>query len=234
MRFAAAATIMFPLALAGGCGTSRVDETVTTTDLARRHKAVVLMKIGGADSTCTNASVLLGQRDGAVYKAVKKVDVVGLRVPKEPAVSEVELDEGEYHVVGYSCTNENGKQFAFSSNVEYEFRSSLASFSVARGEIVNVGWLRLEDERLRKHLLSRTLPMTISVTDWPLDELRRFEARRPLLFAAMATRLMEVRDGPTPEQQARECADLAGLRAKGKVEALPARCAVKGARKGAG
>lgn len=224
-RLAVAGVLGFAVALSACADTSRVTETVTNSELARSRTAVALVKIGSADPMCTRAAVLVGVRDGANFRAVKQIDVVGLRSPFAPAVSEVELAAGEYHVLGYSCATAAGKQFAFSSSVENTYRASLASFRLAEGEIVNVGYLQVHARPARRNVLSRTVPLNIAVTDWPMAEIERFRQQRPNLFAAMTVRLMTVTpNAPVREDVARECSELKALQAAGKVQELPARC----------
>jgi len=209
-----------------GCAsTSRVADNVTTGQLSQKNKSVALMKVGSVDPSCVTASVLLGRRDGAVFQPARQIDVAGLKAPVAPLVSEVELDPGEYHVIGYSCAAPNGKQVAVTSQVNGVYRSSLAHFQIGAGEILNVGYLQMHAGRVRRNLLSRSVPMRLSVTDWPLDEIERFRKQRPQLFDQMKVRLMTVPNGPSEEERQENCEELARLVAAGKVQTLPASCA---------
>ena len=204
--------------------TSRVGEDVTTATLSQSQKAVAVMRIGSASPTCLHAAVLLGQREGAGFRAKQVVSVADLRSVTESAVSEVELEPGEYHVVAYSCVQQKGPAVVGDKGASSQFyRSSLASFTVAPGEIVNVGYLHLEASHVGRNAFGRRIRTDVDITDWPLPELERYQARRPGLFAQMKTRLMTVTPkGPEPSDD--ECARLKALQADGKVQALPAKC----------
>jgi len=185
----------------------------------------VLMKIGSADGGCVRASVLLGQQEGNRFVAVRRLDVAGLWAPTVSTVSEMELDAGDYQVLGYSCATPSGKQFAFSSLVGFAYRGSLARFSVQAGEVVNVGYLHLDAGRVRRNVVSRSVPMTIAAQDWPFDEIERFRRDRPDLFAPMVTRLMVlIDDTPTEDDVRRMCEDVRALQAAGKVQEVPPIC----------
>ncbi len=209
-----------------GCAsTSRVADNVTTGQLSQKNKSVALMKVGSVDPSCVTASVLLGRRDGAVFQPARQIDVAGLKAPVAPLVSEVELDPGEYHVIGYSCAAPSGKKVAVTSQVNGVYRSSLAHFQIGAGEILNVGYLQMHAGRVRRNLLSHSVPMRLSVSDWPLDEIERFRKQRPQLFDQMKVRLMTVPNGPSEEERQENCEELARLVAAGKVQTLPASCA---------
>lgn len=214
--------------------TSRVSGDFDPVELRRENKAVVVMKIGSADPACTRAAVLLGWQDGEHFKAGRLVTIDRINDLKGPPISELVVDPGAYHVLGYWCATDNNKSFGFTSKVDRAdavYRSSLASFTVASGEVLNVGYLQLDAGRVRRNLLSHSVPMTVSVSDWPLGDLQRFERHRPEIYAAMTTRLMRVTpSAPSVEEQRRQCEDLGRRKVAGKVEALPAVCEVPVAR----
>ena len=216
---------MAALALPACMQTSRVGDDVTTAGLSQSQKAVAIMRIGSASPTCLHAAVLMGQKEGDGYRAKQVVSVANLRSVTESAVSEVELEPGEYHVVAYSCVQQNGPSVVGEKSSSAQiYRSSLASFTVAAGEIVNVGYLHLEASHVGRNAFGRPVRTDVDITDWPLPELERYKAKRPGIFAQMRTRLMSVtpKAGAGPSDD--DCTRLQALQSEGKVQALPARC----------
>ena len=53
-------------------------------------------------------AVLLGVRDGEGFRRHQGITVMNVRSLTEPAVAEVELDPGEYHVLAYRCQTAKG------------------------------------------------------------------------------------------------------------------------------
>lgn len=216
---------MAAAAVAGCMQTSRVGEDVTAAALSQSQKAVAVMRIGSASPTCLHAAVLLGQREGDGFRARQVVSVADLRSLTESAVSEVELEPGEYHVVAYSCVQQKGPAVVGEKGASAQFyRSSLASFTVAAGEIVNVGYLHLEASHVGRNAFGRRVRTEVDITDWPLPELERYKAKRPGLFAQMKTRLMTVTPKGNGGPSDGDCARLKALQAEGKVQTLPATC----------
>src|SRR4029079_17846405 len=97
------AAIAAGLLLAGCTQTSRVDDNLSTASLQQTRKAVAVMRVGAASPSCVNVAVLLGVREGEGYRRHQGITVVNVRSITEPAVAEVELDPGEYHVLAYRC-----------------------------------------------------------------------------------------------------------------------------------
>ena len=103
------------LAAAAGCmllaactQTSRVDDDLSTASLTQTKKAVAVMRVGAASPSCINVAVLLGVREGDGYRRHQGITVANVRSITEPAVAEIELDPGEYHVLAYRCQNAAG------------------------------------------------------------------------------------------------------------------------------
>jgi hypothetical protein len=181
----------------GACTqTSRVDEGISTASLSQTRRAVAVMRVGAASPTCVNVAVLLGVREGAGYRRHQGITVMNVRSLVEPAVAEVELET---------------------------YRTSMASFRLEPGEIVNVGYLHVDAWRHGLNMFGRRIATDIDVTDWPLAELDRYKAKRPELYAQMKTRLMTVTPGQGPPTR-EDCARLQALKAEGKVQTLPEEC----------
>jgi hypothetical protein len=219
------------LAAAAGCmllaactQTSRVDDDLSTASLTQTKKAVAVMRVGAASPSCINVAVLLGVREGDGYRRHQGITVANVRSITEPAVAEVELDPGEYHVLAYRCQSATGSVKTVDDNAGGQlYRTSYASFTLQAGEIVNVGYLHLHAWRHGNNTFGRPVEMDIEITDWPLAELDRFKTKRPHIYAQMTTRLMKVpRQSGEPGPQ--ECARLKALLAEGKVQQLPPAC----------
>src|ERR1700693_4881115 len=95
--------------LAAACAqTTRVDDGVSTASLTETKKAVAVMRVGAASPDCINVAVLLGVREGGGFRRQQGLTVMNVRSLTEPAVAEVELDPGEYHVLAYRCQTKKG------------------------------------------------------------------------------------------------------------------------------
>src|SRR5262245_23815702 len=179
-------------ALATGCasGTSRVGDDLTATSLSQAKKAVALIKLGAADPLCTVLAAGIGVREGESFKLLQTARIV--RKADETAVAELELGTGEYHVVSYACTRARGGAVLLAQPAGSGiYKRSYASFNIAPGEILNVGYLQLVPTGQTPVAANASiLHVRLAVTDWPLAELERFKKQRPGLYGQMKTRLM--------------------------------------------
>jgi hypothetical protein len=215
--------------LVAGCsGTSRVRDELTTNSLSEARNAVALIKLGAADPLCTTLAAGIGVREGQNFRLVQTARIV--RKADETAVAELELGTGEYHVVSYSCTRPRGGMVLLAHPAgQGLYKTSYASFQIAPGEILNVGYLQLLPVgSMQLSAFTLLLPVRIAVTDWPLGELDRFKQQRPKLYAQMKTRLMKVHnvEPPTVEQIQARCADMKRLQSEGKLQNLPTICTI--------
>lgn len=212
--------------VAGACAqTTRVDQTVTTAQLASSRKAVAIMRLGIESPTCRNVSVSLGTSLGnGFYKRLRAVNVVDVRSPNDPPIAEVELEAGEYHIIGFACGNEKGYKIVSAEADHETYRTSHAHFTLAPGEIVNVGYLHMNATRVGRSTFGRPLRIMVRVTDWPLAEIDRYKARRPDMYAKLTTRLMTLTPKNVPPGSD-DCARYAALKAEGKIANVPAACA---------
>jgi hypothetical protein len=210
--------------LAGCTQTSRVDDNLSTASLTQTKKAVAVMRVGAASASCINVAVLLGVREGDGYRRHQGITVANVRSITEPAVAEVELDPGEYHVLAYRCQSKQGIKTLDDSAGGQLYRTSYASFTLHSGEVVNVGYLHIGASRVGRSSFGRPVEVDTDVTDWPLAELDRFKAKRPHIYAQMTTRLMTVMPLEPGEPGPPECARLKALLAEGKVQQLPPAC----------
>jgi hypothetical protein len=211
--------------LAAACAqTTRVGDDLTTQSLSQNNKAVAVMRVGAASPNCINVAVLLGVREGEGFRRHRGLTVMNVRSLAEPAVAEVELDPGEYHVLAYRCQTPKNIKTVQDTADPGIYRTSFASFVVHVGEIVNVGYLHINASRVGRSSFGRPVEVDVDVTDWPLDELDRFKAKRPAIYAQMITRLMKVAPLGPAEPSGQDCARLKALQAEGKVQKLPAAC----------
>jgi hypothetical protein len=212
------------LLLVGCTQTSRVDGDLSTASLMQTRKAVAVMRVGAASPQCVNVAVLLGVREGEGFRRHQGITVANVRSLTEPAVAEVELDPGEYHVIAYRCQSPNSIKTVHDSDGGQLYRTSYASFVLQPGEVVNVGYLHFGAWRDGLSAFGRPVEVEVRVTDWPLNELDRFKAKRPHVFAQMTTRLMKVTPNGPAEPGAADCARFKELQAQGKVQQLPPAC----------
>ena len=156
--------------LAAGCTqTSRVDDNLSTTALAETRKAVAVMRVGAASPYCVNVAVLLGVRDGEGFRRHQGITVMNVRSLVEPAVAEIELNPGEYHIVAYRCQTKGGIKTVPGAAELGTYATSFASFRLEPGEVVNVGYLHVEAWRHGRNAFGRPTLMDVEVTDWPLS-----------------------------------------------------------------
>lgn len=217
--------LLSALAASGCSQTTRVGEATTTEELGKVSKAVAVMRLGSASPTCQHVGVWLAVREGDGFRPVKPVAVIHQRSLTEPPVAEVELHPGEYHVVSYACSNGTSVKQVADTAPGGLTRSSYASFTLAPGEIVNVGSFEFHASRVGTNAFGRPFRTTVRVTDWPIADLDRYKAKRPQLYAQMKTRLMTVTPRSPDDPDESDCARLVALKAEGKVQNVPEACA---------
>ncbi len=215
------------LAATSGCApTTHVAGGIQAGVLAAEHKAVAVMRLGSPNPSCLHAGVLLGVRDGAGFKPIAPVKVANISGLSNAPVGEIELDAGEYHVIAISCVARAGQAVVGEKSITGLYRTSYAHFTLAPGEIVNVGYIHLDAAKIRGSLFGRGVLASVEVSDWPLDEIERYKSQRPELTAQMQTRLMVVGDDPeTEEQQVKLCARWRQAKADGLAQSIPSGCA---------
>ncbi len=218
------ALIATAVQLAACMQTSRVEDTVSPQKLAASKKAVAVMRLGTSAATCLHIRLLLGTREGDGYRREQVVTVTQIKSTTQSQVAEVELDPGEHHVIGFSCVAEQGQTFVNDATGEYGLsRTSYARFTLAAGEIVNVGYLHF-NAQVTKSVFGKGARPVVEITDWPLPEIERFKQLRPTVYAQMTTRLMVLGDPASPQDQHNDCETYRRLKAEGKVGNVPAAC----------
>ena len=212
--------------LVAGCTqTTQVDENVTTASLNQTKKAVAVMRVGAASPYCINVAVLLGVREGEGFRRHQGITVMNVRSLTEPAVAEVELDPGEYHVLAYRCQTQGRHQDGVRQRrrpaaLPHQLRELRAA---ARRDRQRRLPARRGLARWPQHLRPADVEMEIEVTDWPLAELDRFKAKRPHIYAQMKTRLMTVTPAGQGPPTGQDCARLKALQGRGQGAGAAAR-----------
>ena len=226
--------ILVPLAVSGlalGCSqTSSVSDGVAVAALSHSNTAIAVMKTGMAEQSCTTAIITLGKRAGDTFEPVQTV-----RVGKNVAdwidthdVAQVELAAGEYHVLDWVCQERSGNMIFNKSVGKKEggfwgiggtYKRSMGSFTLAAGEIVNVGYLRFVP-------IGMSGAISIDVEDLPPKSREALQKEKPKLVAQMVTRLMKVEQKPMTAETLKAMCDL--LKAMSEVtkdqQPLPEKC----------
>ena len=210
---------MAGMLVAGCTQTSRVDDNLSTASLAETKKAVAVMRVGAASPSCINVAVLLGVREGEGFRRHQGITVMNVRSLVEPAVAEVELDPGEYHVACLSLPDRKGgiKTVADGAGRAPTAPAMRASRCRPARSSTSATCTSTPGARAARRSAGRC-EVDVEVTDWPLAELDRFKAKRPHIYAQMKTRLMTV----TPQGQG--AADEPGVRAAQGAARPRARC----------
>lgn len=213
-------------AVLGACSqTTRLSEDAAPAKVASSGMGVAIMRLGTASPTCRHVGVWLGVAEGRGYRPHKPVAIIHAGSLADIPVAEVELSPGEYHVISYACGTGNDAMHVVDFDTTTGLaRSSHASFSIAAGEVVNVGSFEFHAARVGTNAFGRPVRTTVNVTDWPLGDLERYRQRRPQLYAQMKTRLMTITPRTPGQPGDSACAEVRRLKAEGKVQIVPEAC----------
>lgn len=162
----------------------------TVTDSAMLGVAVLDVGIDGLQ--CAEGRVVLARSDGSQLIAARDV-VLPTTYAGRAAVQAVELVPGTYHVVHYTCRNGANVTYAGApadgAGIPWSgkaWTTSLASFAVAPGEVVDVGRLSLKrigggliDLGGKKGKKGKKGFATASVAALSPEAVQRLEAERP-------------------------------------------------------
>ena len=213
-----AAIIISAFVLVGCSSATRPIVEPSTAALAEKKHGVAVVKFSMINEPCRQQALLIGARDGNGHRLVKKLVASGTAPATTANAAEAELDPGEYHLLGYACMRD--RSLLNVGNEGGPYTPSLGSFTVVAGEVVNIGHIRFSSVWGSKQL-------KMEVGDWALADLNRYRDERPQLFAAMRTRLLQVKAGQplTGQEKEDHCGQLKALQASGKVQQLPKGCA---------
>ncbi len=211
------------------CGTSRVSDELAPPALAAANTGVAVMMAGFHGVDCPSANLWLARKkNSSDYQIVQIVKMI--KGPFDHMnVAQVELEAGEYHIVSWDCTETAGARTLISTLGSPEggvfgfgvsFKKSLANFTIAPGEIINLGYLSIFHAGTAN-------AVRLEVRDLPQGALEKFKQDRPRLSAQMRTRFMTVVNAPiSPEQMQALCAALAKITTNSEIPyPLPAGCA---------
>jgi hypothetical protein len=205
---------LLAVSVAACAGLNRVPGEPTAASLSEKKKGIALIRYAIIDPGCLEQYLYIGAPEGTGHRVVKKLQdhvKYGTNPATIARIAEIELEPGTYHVIGMGCHRAR-RSLGWGSTLGGTYSDSLAHFDVRAGEVVNVGFLTLLP-------LAHQVRVRITVQDMPLQELRRFAAERPTVYAAMVTRLAS----PAKDWD-RECADARAMHAQGKLAKLPAPC----------
>jgi hypothetical protein len=223
MRLGVWSALAFLSAVVAGCYGPRINEQLADpVALKQNQQAIALFRLARPDPSCLHLGVQIGVREGDLYRPVQTMKLTQTQVT---LVVETILPPGTYHITAFACLRARSNQVLAEPQGNGLMRHSYASFTLAPGEIVNLGEFRLVERKRVHGVWSAFHDVEVVVQDWPLEELQRFKSQRPKLFAEMRTRLMVPdRTDTGPDATAQNCAALRQLQAAGKVQSLPSAC----------
>ncbi len=209
--------------LAGCVGNSQVLGEVSATALLDQQKAIAIMRLAPVGPDCLQLKARLARRQGDKLQKDRIVRVILPRSIDHIPVAEVVLDPGEYHIMSYTCSTKKKARNASDADHFGRPRSSLASFRLAAGEIINLGSFSVEVRPSRDRFGGGSI-FQVSVTDWPLRDLERYARQRANIYQRMKTRLMTVTRPPSVAPTAEDCAMFRRHHQAGKLAVLPQPC----------
>jgi hypothetical protein len=208
-----------------GCSNVKVAEQLVEAPTLRDNKqAIGFFRLGKPDPSCLQIGVQLGMREGPLFLPGQQRKLNQTAVTQ---VVEMILPAGEYHIVSFSCFRARSTLVLSDPHGNGLMRRSYASFTLTPGEIVNLGEIQLVDKKRTPGVWGSFHEIGVEVSDWSLAELERFKSQRPKHFAEMKTRLLTVpQSAPTPGQIPKLCEDAKRMQSEGKLQNLPAQCAL--------
>lgn len=184
-----AKAFLIPLTLAAcSMTTSRVSDGLSSGDLQQSNSGVVFLLMGVAGNSCPLARIGLGRaQKGGGYRQ-SKILLVRNNWWDKGGVPQVVLPAGTYHIVSWVCEQGRyvrsiGRKQKNSLSWASLYLQSYASFSVAAGEVVNAGYLRMVNMGGLEYV-------RFDVKDLPPRAHAQLRKDRPRLYARMRTRLM--------------------------------------------
>jgi hypothetical protein len=210
--------------LLAGCSNVKVNEQLADAPTLRENKqAIALFRLGRPDPSCLQLGVQLGVREGPLFQPGQQRKLTQTQVTQ---VVEMILPPGEYHIVSITCYRARSTMVLSDPHGNGLMRRSFASFTLAAGEIVNLGEIHLLDKKRTHGVWSSFHEIAVEVSDWSVPELERFKSQRPKLFAEMRTRLMTVpQTAPAEQQTSKLCEDARRMQLEGKLQNVPQQCA---------
>jgi len=212
---ALAAAVLLGLAACATATRPMIEPTPQALTEKKRGVAVVKFVMPGED--CLQHVLTIGMREGNGHRMLRRLFARGHAPATTANAAEIELDAGEYQVLGYLCQRQ--RSFVSVGNQGGPYTAAIGGFTVAPGEVVNIGQLAF-----RK--VWGSAAVTLAITDWSLADLNRYRDERPQLFAAMKTRLLVATAGKplSAEHKEQTCAEMKAMHDAGKLQNLPKGC----------
>ena len=206
-------------------GGGKVNETLTDPEALRNsQQAIAFLRLTTPDPSCVTVALNIGVREGDLYRPQQTLRLQQTAVTN---VLEMLLAPGDYHVLGFACYRARSTLILAEPQGDGRLRRSYGSFSVAAGEVVNLGQIKLARSGRSTGIFNSFVDVAVEISDWPVSELERFKSQRPKHYAEMRTRLMTAAPPvgtATPEAVDKKCADVVKLHSEGKLQNLPASC----------
>lgn len=172
-----------------GGGVTSLPDVANTADLSASKQAILICKVGMTGSYCQSSSLVLGQQVGTTFKEVRTIKA-GRTRRGEHNITSLKLPAGTYHVVSYVCTHQSGNRVYTNTIGKREggwgtgtYKNSFASFSAAKGEVVNLGYLKFV--KIGGILSSLYEPRAVPI---PEAQLALYRKEKPNLTSQMIDR----------------------------------------------
>ena len=188
--------VVFALMCAGCAEKFNVSDELITGSLRDPGTAVAILTVSSDDDPCSVATLQLARKTAIGFEPTTSVEI-----DSQPASSNavLALPVGEHHIVSYRCSHSQttttvGQKKGTFLGFGGSYPKSLASFTLAAGEIVNIGHLRILPVGLANIV-------TFTVQDQPEAVVEKLKTSKPKLFANMQTRLMTIMPPQVTEEQ---------------------------------
>ena len=177
--------------LVAGCGTStRMLVEPSTDALSDKRRGVAVVQFSMPNENCLLKVLAIGTREGNGHRLVKQLFAKGAAPATTANAAEVELESGEYQVLGFLCKRQRSTIGAGTDGGPYT--PSIGRFTVAPGEVVNIGHITFKK-------VWGSNEMKVDVADCQCDQVSRHRlrhrkdpgARRVAFFVHLRTH-----DGP--------------------------------------
>lgn len=161
----------------------------TKAQLATSNRGIAVLMMGIENKPCLSSTIIIGETIDGGYRAKHTVaGPSGAKGQVEPV--QLTLDAGTYHIVGWHCeTSRYRRKIGHRKKALISFAplylKSYASFTIAAEEIVNLGYLRMEEIGKRGALRFTVIDLPASARAW-------LAGNRPQIYWQMITRAMQL------------------------------------------
>jgi hypothetical protein len=129
---------------------------VPVEKLRAENKSIVIVHTSLHDRRCSLITAELSQRDASGQYVDRRTITLKGALDLQQVPSRIELPAGEYGIVGLTCTNARGHQSNYNARIAKRgsiidgsgavYEKPIAEFTVAPGEVVDIGSLRLSNQ----------------------------------------------------------------------------------------